>query len=416
MLTEQENDRLSRVGPGTPMGNLLRRYWHPIASVQDIDREEVLPVRILGENLVLYKTTRGELGLIQERCPHRSTSLAYGVPDADGLRCPYHGWMFDAAGNCLDQPYEQTENPESTFRDKIHVDAYPVETLGGLVWAYMGPPDKQPLLPRWEHVARDDVHRRIGITHLPCNWLQCMENSLDPVHFEWLHANVMNYAARRQGKGPVMSPARHRRIAFDEFKYGIYKRRLLEGDDPETSPDWLTGHPILFPNTLDVGGSLQIRVPIDDENTLHIVYWTSEKQPDEPEKIEVYDLPHTRPDGRLITDTIVGTDMLAWVAQGPITPRPLEHLGVSDRGVIIYRNALSEAIDAVDRGEDPPALVRDPADNLPWIELKWEQSAREAFLLPGQKSERDRRRDDAPPAGMFNQPRQAASAHAPRAN
>jgi 5,5'-dehydrodivanillate O-demethylase len=413
VLTEQENARLSRVGPGTPMGALLRRYWQPIAAAQDIEREEVIPVRILGENLVLFKTNRGALGLIQERCPHRSTSLAYGVPDADGLRCPYHGWMFDGSGACLDQPYEETENPESTFKDKIRVDAYPVEVLGGLVWTYMGP-QPAPLLPRWEHVARDDVNRRIGMTHLPCNWLQCMENSLDPVHFEWLHANVMNYAAKRQGKGPVMSPARHRRIAFDEFKYGIYKRRLLEGDDPETSPDWLTGHPILFPNTLDVGGSLQIRVPIDDENTLHIVYWTAERDPAEPEQTVVYDLPHTREDGRLITDSIVGTDMLAWVAQGAITPRPLEHLGVSDRGVIMYRNSLSDAIDAVARGEDPPGLVRDEAENFPFIELKWEQSARKAFLLPGQKREGERRRDDTPavPAAPS---RRTASAHAPRA-
>ncbi len=385
MLTEQENERITSVGPGSPMGNLLRRYWQPIAAEPDIEREEVLPVRVLGENLVLFKSTAGGLGLIQERCPHRSASLAYGIPDEQGIRCPYHGWYVNAEGRCLDQPYEEMENPEARFKDKIHVVSYPVQTLGGLVWAYMGPPEKQPVLPRWEHLARQDLNRSIGITHLPCNWLQCMENSLDPVHFEWLHANVMNYAARRQGKPPAMNPARHRRIAFDEFKYGIYKRRLLEGDDPETSPDWLTGHPILFPNTLDVGTSLQIRVPIDDTNTLHIVYATSPRSPEEAEQVDVYDLPHTHEDGRLITETIVGTDMLAWVTQGPVTPRQLEHLGVTDRGIILYRNQLSEAIDAVERGEDPPGLVTDPAENLPWIPLKWEEDARAAFSLGGKR-------------------------------
>src|SRR5438552_2174751 len=122
MLTEQENERLTRVGPGTPMGTMMRRYWQPIAATEDIEREEVLPVRILGENLVLYKTTNGELGLIQERCPHRSASLAYGIPDEQGLRCPYHGWYFNAEGTCLEQPYDDIENEGNTFKDKIHVD------------------------------------------------------------------------------------------------------------------------------------------------------------------------------------------------------------------------------------------------------------------------------------------------------
>jgi 5,5'-dehydrodivanillate O-demethylase len=411
VLSEEENQRISGVGPGSPMGKLLRRYWQPIAATADIEREEVLPVRILGENLVLFKTTGGEFGLIQARCPHRSASLAYGIPDENGLRCPYHGWMFDGEGRCLEQPFDDVEVADNTFKDRIHVDAYPVQMLGGLVWTYMGPPEKQPLLPRWEHLAREDVNRRIGITHLPCNWLQCMENSLDPVHFEWLHANVMNYAAKRQGKPPVMNPARHRRIAFDEFKYGVYKRRLLEGEDPETSPDWLTGHPVLFPNILDVGSSLQIRVPIDDTNTLHLVYLTSPREPGEPERTEVFDLPHTHEDGRLITETIVGTDMLAWVSQGPMTPRNLEHLGVSDRGIILYRNQLSDAMDAVERGEDPPGLVTDPVENMPWIELKWEETAREAFQLRSQ-GDRPRRTDQTlPPAP---QQRQRVSAHAPR--
>jgi 5,5'-dehydrodivanillate O-demethylase oxygenase subunit len=387
MLTEQENERLSRVGPGTPMGNLMRRYWQPVAALPDLEREEVLPVRILGENLVLYKSTGGEYGLVQERCPHRSASLAYGIPDEQGIRCPYHGWYFNAEGKCLEQPFDDVAVEDNNFKDKIRVDAYPVKTLGGLVWAYMGPPELQPLLPRWDVIAREDLNRTIGITHLPCNWLQCMENSLDPVHFEWLHANVMNYAARRIGKEPVMNPARHRKIAFDRFEYGIYKRRLLEGDDPDTSPDWLRGHPIMFPNTLDIGGSLQIRVPIDDTNTLHIVYRTSERKPGEPEIVDVEDVPWNHEDGRLITESIIGTDMLAWVSQGPMTPRQHEHLGVSDRGVIMYRQELSDAIDAVERGEDPPGLVRNPEDNLPYIEIECESTPRAAFRLPGQSRE-----------------------------
>ena len=190
MLTVEENERLSKVGPGSPMGELLRRFWQPIATLADIERERVMKVRRLGEDLVLYKSRRDEYGLIQERCPHRSASLAYGIPHEDGLRCPYHGWLFNGEGTCLEQPYDDIaeEGGGGTFKDKIRVDAYPVETLGGLVFAYMGPPERKPLLPRWPAFVTQGVNRSIGVTDLPCNWLQCMENSLDPVHFEWLRS------------------------------------------------------------------------------------------------------------------------------------------------------------------------------------------------------------------------------------
>lgn len=382
MLTVEQNERLTRVGPGAPMGELLRRYWQPVAAVEDLEREEVLPVRLLGEDLVLYKTTVGEMGLIQDRCPHRSMSMAYGIPDTLGIRCAYHGWLFNAEGRCLEQPYDDLANPENTFKERIRVAAYPVQALGGLVWAYMGP-DPAPLLPRWDLLVRDDLKRRIGFTHLPCSWLQCMENSLDPVHFEWLHANLLNYVARRRGQEPVMFAARHRQIAFDVFEYGIYKRRLLEGDTEE-SDDWTTGHPILFPNTLQVNLGFQFRVPVDDTNTLHITYTTTPRRPEEAEHIEIYEMPYQHEDGRLVLETVLGTDMAGWVTQGAITPRHLEHLGLSDTGIILYRKLLSDAIDAVARGEDPPGLVRDPARNEPWIALRREGVPRAAYQLPGE--------------------------------
>ena len=214
MLTTEENERITKVGPGTPMGNLMRRYWQPIAAVEDIEREEVMNARILGENLVLFKNLQGGLGLIQERCPHRSMSMAYGIPDEDGLRCAYHGWKFDSAGTCIEQPFDDIENVDSTFKSKVGVVAYPVEPLGGLVWAYMGP-QPAPLLPRWDLLVREDLNRTIGFTPLPCNWLQCMENSLDPTHVEWLHGYYMDYVWSR--KGVVNSErfsGRHKKIGF----------------------------------------------------------------------------------------------------------------------------------------------------------------------------------------------------------
>jgi 5,5'-dehydrodivanillate O-demethylase oxygenase subunit len=392
MLTEQENERLSRVGPGTPMGELLRRYWHPIATVADVEREQVLKVRRLGEDLVLYRSRKGEYGLIQERCPHRSASLAYGIPHEDGIRCAYHGWLFNGEGSCLEQPFDDVDQENNTFKDKIRVDAYPVETLGGLVFAYMGPPEKKPLLPRWQAFATEGVNRNIGISELPCNWLQCMENSLDPVHFEWLHANLINFVAEKRGEEPLMFPARHVKIAFDEFEFGIYKRRLLAGDNPETSPDWLIGHPIIFPNMLgfksESGGSFQIRVPIDDEHTWHLLYSTGLPKEGEEPKVTVHDVPWKHDDGRLVIETVIGTDMMAWVTQGPITPRQLEHVGVSDRGILLYRQRLSEAIDTVARGEDAPWLIRDEAMNYPMLEFKGEDdlgAARSAFRVAGKE-------------------------------
>ena len=142
MLSKEANERLTRVGMGTPMGELLRRYWHPIATVPELTAEPVLAVTVLGENLALYRTETGDLGLVAQRCPHRGASLAYGIPESDGLRCAYHGWKFDRAGSCLEQP---AEPKDSTFRERIKIPAYPVQEMGGLIWAYLGP-EPAPLL------------------------------------------------------------------------------------------------------------------------------------------------------------------------------------------------------------------------------------------------------------------------------
>lgn len=359
MLSEEDNDRLCRVGPGTPMGSLLRRYWHPVATAPDIEREGVLGVRVLGEDLALYRTNRGSMGLVQARCPHRSASLVYGVPEEDGIRCAYHGWYFDSEGACLSQPFEDVATPGNTYKDRISVTAYPVEEMGGLIWAYLGPAPA-PVLPRLPRFVRDDLNRMIQITRLPCNYLQVMENSMDPSHFEWLHANRMNYTARKAGRPSVMTAGRTLELAFDRFDYGIYKRRIIEGDPPEQSPDWLVGHPVLFPTTLALPWGFQIRVPIDDENTLHIGYQVRDRGNEEVSKLEVKELPWQNPDGSFILDTIMGTDMMAWITPGAISPRHDEHLGKSDAGIIEYRAMLMENIAKVEKGEDPLGVIRDP--------------------------------------------------------
>jgi 5,5'-dehydrodivanillate O-demethylase len=364
MLTAEENARLSRVGPGTPMGSLLRRYWYPVATSTELAREPVLPVALLGEELTLYRTERGELGLVARRCPHRGVSLAYGIPEEDGLRCPYHGWKFDAQGACLEQP---AEPPDSTYHERIRIPAYPVQEMGGFLWAYLGP-EPAPLLPRYDLFVRDHLEREIGYTRLPANWLQIMENSLDPVHLEFLHTKYFNYRLRRQGKPPIIKERRHLKIAFEVFDFGIMKRRLLEGD-PEDADDWRIGHPILFPNILALGGAngprFEIRVPRDDTHTLVYHYFTKPVDPSTPPQTEipVFEVPYQHEDGSLVLDTVLGQDMMAWVTPGEIADRSAEHLGTSDKGVILLRKVLNEQLAKVERGEDPMAVVRDPARN-----------------------------------------------------
>lgn len=373
MLTQEANDRLTRVGPGTPMGNLLRRYWHAIAASAELTNESVLPVKVLGESLALYKTESGSLGLVAQRCPHRGASLAYGIPEEDGLRCAYHGWKFDKAGHCLEQP---PEPEESTFRHRIRIPAYPVQELGGLIWAYLGP-DPAPLLPRYDLLVRDDLERAVGITRLPCNWLQIMENSLDPYHLEHLHNVYMNYVFKRKGLPPARVAHKHEKVAFDLFEYGIRKRRKWIGES-EDSDEWQVGHPILFPNILAQGSAqaptFQIRTPVDDTHTLHFWYRTKVQKPGAERQtfVPVSEYPYKTEDGMLIVDTINGQDMMVWVTQGEISDRTTERLGTSDRGVIMYRQLLLEQIEKVEAGEDPMVVIRDPARNSPMIEIQRE--------------------------------------------
>jgi 5,5'-dehydrodivanillate O-demethylase oxygenase subunit len=378
MATQETNEKLTQVGPGTLMGEYLRRYWHPIGAVTELEKEPVMPVRLLGENLVLFKTEKGEYGLVAERCAHRGISMAYGIPQENGLRCAYHGWTYNTAGQVVDMPFEP-------ICLSFKITAYPVQEMGGMIWAYMGP-SPAPLLPRFDRYVRDDMRREIEFIPLPCNWVQCMDNSLDPVHFEHLHGVYGNYVNERLGKPPAMTVARHLKIDFDVFEYGIVKRRLLEGE-PEDCDDWTTGHPVLFPYTLLVGdrngANYQIRVPVDDTHTLHIRYQTYPLKDGEPQQTEI---PFKRTilfngDGSMIgpASAVPKQDMLAWVAQGPISDRTTEHLVTSDKGVILYHRMLLEEAEKVARGEDPIGTVRDLEVNEPMISIKIESVARAPF-------------------------------------
>ncbi len=375
MLTSEQNRRLTQVGPGTPMGELLRRYWHPFAAVGELDARPTKAVTLLGEELVAYRDASGTYGLIDRYCPHRRVDLSYGIPEQAGLRCMYHGWLFDEAGTCTEQPFEETVHPDGRFKEKTGVRAYPVQTLGGLLFTYMGP-EPAPLLPNYDMLAQPErVWRELFITELPCSWLQCQENSVDPVHLEWLHGVFGAHEARLRGHRDPLAEAlaeygRHREIGFDRFERGIIKRRVY-GSSTRQDPKWSVGHPLLFPNVLQGGGGgryfMQFRVPMDDERTWHVEltsYWFPDDV-DVPGQTSVpyHHVTLAHPDGRLRGDDTMAQDSTAWVLQGPIVDRSLEMLGESDRGLILFRQMLEEQMRIVAEGGEPMNLVRDPAAN-----------------------------------------------------
>ena len=371
MESVKQNKLLTEVGRGTPMGELMRRYWQPIGAAVDLESKWTQRVRLLGEDLVIFKDRQGRLGLIAEQCPHRRASFAHGIPTENGIRCPYHGWEYNAQGKCIHQPNEQDK---CAFRDKVSTDAYPVQEMGGMLFAYMGP-QPQPLLPRWDGFVAQNTIRIMGRTILPINWLQIMENSLDPVHTEWLHGHHYEFLKEQEGIKVAIS-TRHLKIDFKEFEFGMTKHRLLEGHS-EDGDDWKVGHPIVFPNMLAVGNgdeksryySFQMRVPVDDTHTMHL--WFNAYVPPQGvtvpkhllEKVHTYEVPFMDDKGEYIVDNVDGQDMMAWISQGAIADRSLENLGATDKGIVMYRRMLKREMQKVQAGIDPMGIVRDSARN-----------------------------------------------------
>lgn len=366
MLTHEENDFLTRVGAGTPAGELLRRYWHVVAAAAELtDAKPKKRVTLLGETLVLYRDKSGSYGLVAENCSHRGVSLYYGFVEQDGIRCPYHGWKYDACGKCLEQPFE---NPETNLKDKIQHPAYPVEQLGGLLFAYMGPPETKPLLPKWDLLVRPDGSKKIGVCEtLRCNWLQAMENSVDPTHTYFLHSHMLKL------KGdPDHVPFHYRMVSKIDFDLvvnptwaGILKQRTFADEDAPAE----TPHPLVFPNILFVpvriGYALHFRTPIDEHTTqvyqLRFSPAKDGKMVAQQGEIPIEHVGTTDEHGEFHMDNFTSQDHMAWETQGPVADRAKEHLGESDRGIVMFRNLLRAQIQAVQAGNDPVGVNRDPA-------------------------------------------------------
>jgi 5,5'-dehydrodivanillate O-demethylase len=375
MLSIEDNKLLTEVGPGKPMGDLLRRYWQPVCALDELLRSpfRTKELLILGEELVAFCDRGGRPGLIAKHCTHRRASLAYGIVEEDGLRCIYHGWKFDHSGRVVDQPFEDTTHPEDRFAEKCGTVAYPVEVMAGLVWAYMGP-QPAPLLPRWAPAVWDNCVRDIGIVELPCSWLQCQENTLDPVHTEWLHSYAGGYFRQiMNGEEPVLGHERqHIKVGFDAFEYGMIKRRLTVGQT-EDSEAWKMGHPMLFPNILLSGNpyqnQMQFRVPMDDARTRHFTLhtWRAAPGSEAPSQdvVPAREFPVQDEHGNFMhLDVFFSQDYLVWATQGPVARRELEKLGESDKGVIMFRRMLMQQLQLVREGKEPTInIFRDETAN-----------------------------------------------------
>ncbi|MPZ49005.1 MAG: Rieske 2Fe-2S domain-containing protein [Dehalococcoidia bacterium] len=273
MLTHEQNELLTRVGPGTPMGDLLRRYWIPALLSWELAEPDCPPItiKLVGEELVAFRQTDGKVGVVGARCAHRRAHLFWGRNEENGIRCVYHGWKFDCEGACVDMP---SEPEESNFKDKVRIPAYPTYEVGGVVWCYMGPPDKKPAPPLFEWTQVPATHRGMTKVWQQCNWLQALEGGIDSVHTSFLHTAVNPARGVQRARSAVVEvvPAVH------GSTYTVM-RDLPDDLRSVNGYHWvMPWHQIR--NGGDVGSHGHMWVPIDDENTMVFnFHWTWGDEP-----------------------------------------------------------------------------------------------------------------------------------------
>ena len=361
MLSHQENDLLTSVGPGTPCGEMLRRYWWPIGfSALVTERQTPTKVRLLGEDFVLFRDGALRLGLLELHCSHRGTSLEFGRVEDQGIRCCYHGWLYDVAGRCLEQPAEPAE---STFKDRIQHPAYKVQEIAGFIFAYLGP-DPAPLLPRYDLFLEKNGERVIGAGTEYCNWLQRAENSVDQTHLVALHAPEYPQMALKRPE-----------IGWQKTVYGAKVTMHVPGVSKPKHSHWVfpshTRHTTARKDRVP-DHAIRFRVPTDDTTTK--TFWLRFTPNDEahrgrPLRLKTVgfedDKPgiYTRVDDGWWGIASHDQDRVAQESQGEIYDRTREHLGASDEGVILLRQTIQESIEAVRQGQDPFWILRSSEEN-----------------------------------------------------
>ena len=388
MLTREENEQVTKVGAGTPMGEALRRYWLPAMLHSELPEPDCTPVRLrlLGEDLVAFRDTNGDIGVLDENCPHRLASLWLGRNEEAGLRCVYHGWKYDVHGNCIEQMNEPV-----AFKDKIKVKSYPAVEMGDVIWVYMGPAEKKPPLPNFEYVRVPETHRGVTKVVQECNWLQALEGGIDSSHAPILHRQLRE-GASAEGIQPstpfVRGGAPTLEVDVTDYGYRYTGIRPLDEDE-----QYVRGYHFIMPFT-------QLRpqqvgragapdrtmvaghhwVPIDDHNVMvwNFHYNFGEEAMSEKERT-MEGSANGWPNVDQVTFRAVGNIRNSWLidratqktetftgitginaqdravqeSMGPIVDRSREHLGPADSAVIAMRKLVQEAARDVAEGADP---------------------------------------------------------------
>jgi len=352
MISAEQNLELTDTSAASRMGQLLRRYWYPLATVHELSQCGVKPVRLLGENLVLFSAGPNQYGLAESRCPHRGASLDFAISEDVTIRCPYHGWKFDRNGRCLETPNEPSC---SSLASKVKLRTFQARALGGLIFGFIGE-DTAAQLPAIDLLLRNGIVKRVRYADIPCNWLQVMENALDPTHLEWLHGHFVNYLENRAGRDDIFHVNRHEQIAFERTSYGIVKRRTIAGQSIGDD-DWVIGQHLIFPNIFRVGKnkvySLHFRVPVDNGRTIYIWYDCDVDQRGDSDRLEMEQIKYRTDSGELLLDSIEAQDIAIFLSQGVVADRTRERLGTADQGIILYRKLLSENMLRCEQGKLP---------------------------------------------------------------
>ena len=423
MLSAEENELLTRVGPGTPMGSLMRQYWLPVMQSFELPETDGRPqrVRLLCEDLIAFRDSDGAVGLLANNCPHRGASLFFGRNEESGLRCVYHGWKFDVTGGCVDMPNEPAE---SNFKDKVHASAYPCVDLNGIIWTYMGPRETPPPLPQYEFALVPAEQRSVMPFVRECNYLQALEGDIDSAHSSFLHAVLNTQDINNLGTG-LKHVDRHPRFEVLDTDFGVTIAARRTPEDRARFYWRLTQFlfPIVtyFPPTGEQMETVpgHVWIPIDDDTTLVWgLRWhpTKDLSLDDPsgqrvgrrqaggafEPGQAYLPETTAPAGRwrwvgnasndYLLDyeaqktrrfsgvpTIPLQDQAMTESMGTVMNRPNEHLGSTDAGIIRVRHALMQAALALADGQIPPGVdtpevfrIRSASGLLPreagWIE------------------------------------------------
>ena len=413
MLTAEDNERLTRVAAGTPLGETFRRYWIPALLSDEVGALDGPPVRVrlLGEDLIAFRDSEGKVGLVDAYCPHRRAPMFFGRNEECGLRCVYHGWKFDHDGICIDMP---SEPPDSLFKTKVGIKAYPTWEGGGFVWTYMGPPETMPPPPDYEFVRAPETHRYPSKTLEECNWLQALEGGVDSTHATIMHnMNIGDRAWLADFEGTVPQ------LEVQTTAYGYTYSGIRVLSDHR----WVRVYHYIMPS-IQMRGSIQgpdlqagfvpridghLWIPIDDEHTwvFNFMYSYDPAQPLPHEEAIATESRSGRGPDDLTSDyrsnrnkandylidrqvqktkTFTGIkgvntqDFALQEGMSPTVDRTKEHLGTTDRAIIVARQLLLDATRAVADGEMPRGsnpehsrLVR-PLDHKVPLDADWRET------------------------------------------